>query len=144
LISLDPFDFSRTPFFRMSWEVARLTPTYILDVHCVNGFSYWPWPTGPPNINATPPPCNRAGPSRSGLGGPEGPEETNSLRSLWLTGDFRTDLCLAPTEGSPGNYRRVHPRCDIHELVPYCIKHCRNFDILSISRTVQHRYIFNP
>jgi hypothetical protein len=29
------------------------------------------WPTGPPNINATPPPCNRSGMSRSGLWGPE-------------------------------------------------------------------------
>ena len=29
------------------------------------------WPTGPPNINATPPPCNRTGLSRSGLWGPE-------------------------------------------------------------------------
>ena len=29
------------------------------------------WPTGPPNINATPPPCYRAGMSRSGLWGPE-------------------------------------------------------------------------
>lgn len=29
------------------------------------------WPTGPPNINATPPPCNRAGLSRAGLWGPE-------------------------------------------------------------------------
>ena len=29
------------------------------------------WPTGPPNINATPPPCDRVGLSRSGLWGPE-------------------------------------------------------------------------
>jgi hypothetical protein len=29
------------------------------------------WPTGPPNINATPPPSSRAGVSRSGLWGPE-------------------------------------------------------------------------
>jgi hypothetical protein len=38
------------------------------------------WPTGPPNINATPPPSSRAGMSRSGLWGPELLHSLNGIR----------------------------------------------------------------
>jgi hypothetical protein len=47
------FDVRRNGSAQLTCLIVRLVP----------GFIHWPWPARPPNINATPPPCYRAGPT---------------------------------------------------------------------------------